>query len=102
MKMRKKILEKIMQQESVPASVKAAREKEKQNQNQNPRRNFLQKSLLGGLSLGAFTFASVEDTLAYSTQKVNRNSNPSDFYLCQCRRYFGIFYPKSKQKLQSI
>ncbi len=85
MKMRKKILEKIMQQESVPASVKAAREKEKEKQNQNPRRNFLQKSLLGGLSLGAFTFASVEDTLAYSTQKVNRNSNPSDLKITDLR-----------------
>ena len=33
---------------------------------------------LGGMMLSGFMFSSIEDTLAQSTSKVNRNSSPSD------------------------
>src|SRR5690349_20085352 len=44
----------------------------------NPRREFFKKAGLGGMMLGGFMFSSMEDTLAQSTSKVNRNSKPSD------------------------
>ena len=80
MKIRKEILNKLVQ-DSEPASVK----KQKEENEKNGRRGFLQKSLLGGLSLSAFTFANVEDTLAYSTQKVKRHSNPSELKITDLR-----------------
>ena len=38
------------------------------------RRSFLKKVAIGGLSLGAFSFAPIEKTLDYTTQKINRYS----------------------------
>ena len=52
---------------------------------QNPRRDFLQKATLGGLSLGAFANSSIEETLEYSTQKVNRYSAPTDLKITDLR-----------------
>ena len=49
------------------------------------RRNFIKKSALGGLSLGALMFSSVEDTIAQATQKVNRASNPSELKITDMR-----------------
>lgn len=56
----------------------------------NPRRDFLQKAslsglALGGLSLSGFTNKSIEETLEYSTQRVNRSSAPSDLKITDLR-----------------
>ncbi|HMH24784.1 MAG TPA: mandelate racemase/muconate lactonizing enzyme family protein [Puia sp.] len=52
---------------------------------ENPRRSFLKKAALGGLALGGFMFAPIEDTLAHSTSKVNRCSGPSDLKITDMR-----------------
>lgn len=49
------------------------------------RRSFLKKAAIGGLSLGAFSFAPIEKTLAYTTQKINRYSAPSDLKITDMR-----------------
>ncbi|HNR09377.1 MAG TPA: mandelate racemase/muconate lactonizing enzyme family protein [Saprospiraceae bacterium] len=51
----------------------------------NPRRDFLQKLSLGGLSLGTMTMAPIEERLEYTTQKVNRYSAPSDLKITDMR-----------------
>jgi L-alanine-DL-glutamate epimerase-like enolase superfamily enzyme len=56
-----------------------------QPENENARRSFLKKAGLGGLALGGFMFSSLEDTLAQSTSKVNRNSAPSDLKITDMR-----------------
>lgn len=49
------------------------------------RRGFLKKLGLGGLSLAGLASAPIEDVLAYSTQKVNRNSSPTDLKITDMR-----------------
>jgi hypothetical protein len=49
------------------------------------RRSFLKKAAIGGLSLGAFSFAPIEKTLDYTTQKINRYSAPSDLKITDMR-----------------
>lgn len=56
-----------------------------QPDNENGRRSFLKKSAMGGMMLGGFMFSSVEDTLAQSTSKVNRNSSPADLKITDMR-----------------
>ncbi len=51
----------------------------------NDRRGFLKKLGLGGLSLAGLSAAPIEDVLAHSTQKVNRNSSPSDLKITDMR-----------------
>ena len=51
----------------------------------NPRRDFLQKLSLGGLSLGTMAMAPIEEQLEYSTQKVNRSSAPSELKITDMR-----------------
>ncbi|MEX2234612.1 MAG: mandelate racemase/muconate lactonizing enzyme family protein [Cyclobacteriaceae bacterium] len=51
----------------------------------NDRRGFLKKAGLGGLSLAAMTAAPIEDVLAHSTSKVNRNSAPTDLKITDVR-----------------
>jgi len=51
----------------------------------NPRREFFKKAGLGGMMLSGFMFSSLEDTLAQSTSKVNRNSSPSDLKITDMR-----------------
>jgi L-alanine-DL-glutamate epimerase-like enolase superfamily enzyme len=52
----------------------------------NGRRNFLKMSTLGGISLGGALIASpIEDILAQTTQKVNRNSKPSELRITDMR-----------------
>jgi L-alanine-DL-glutamate epimerase-like enolase superfamily enzyme len=53
------------------------------------RRSFLKRTL-GGLALGGFMFAPLEDTLAFSTSKVNRNSAPSDLKITDMRYAIGM------------
>jgi L-alanine-DL-glutamate epimerase-like enolase superfamily enzyme len=52
---------------------------------ENGRRSFFKKTALGGMMLGGFMFSSIEDTLAQSTSKVNRNSLPSDLKITDMR-----------------
>ncbi|MEP6950642.1 MAG: mandelate racemase/muconate lactonizing enzyme family protein [Ginsengibacter sp.] len=53
---------------------------------ENPRRSFLKKSALGGITLGgAFMFSPIEDLVAQSTQKVRRYSAPSDLKITDMR-----------------
>ncbi|HOS73585.1 MAG TPA: enolase C-terminal domain-like protein, partial [Bacteroidales bacterium] len=49
------------------------------------RRDFLKKTALGGLSLGGLMALSVEDTIAFTTQKVRRASSPSDLKITDMR-----------------
>lgn len=49
------------------------------------RRDFIKKASTGGLMLGAFMFSPLEETLAHSTSKVNRNSAPSDLKITDMR-----------------
>ncbi len=57
----------------------------KEEQNTSDRRGFLKKAGFGGLSLAAMTAAPIEDVLAHSTQKVNRNSAPTDLKITDVR-----------------
>ncbi|MCK5705677.1 MAG: twin-arginine translocation signal domain-containing protein, partial [Cyclobacteriaceae bacterium] len=52
------------------------------------RRDFIQKAGLGGLALGYMFDGNVEKELEYSTQKVNRSSNPSDLKITDLRIAF--------------
>lgn len=83
----KSILQKIIaqnkQQEQAAA---AARQQELENpQTTDSRRNFLKQTALGGIALGGFMAASLEDTLAQTTSKVNRASNPSALKITDLR-----------------
>lgn len=49
------------------------------------RRTFLKKTALGGISLGALMGMSFEDTIAQTTSKVSRASNPSDLKITDLR-----------------
>src|SRR5690554_6602179 len=49
------------------------------------RRNFLKKTALGGIALTGLMSMSIEDTLAQTTSKVNRSSNPSDLKITDMR-----------------
>jgi L-alanine-DL-glutamate epimerase-like enolase superfamily enzyme len=49
------------------------------------RRSFLHKAGLGGLSLGGLLSMPLEEQLAYSTQHVNRNSNPTQLKITDMR-----------------
>jgi L-alanine-DL-glutamate epimerase-like enolase superfamily enzyme len=49
------------------------------------RRSFIQKASLGGLSLSGLMFASTEEQLEYTTQKVSRASNPSELKITDLR-----------------
>lgn len=49
------------------------------------RRSFLQKVGLGGVSLAGMMMLPMEETIAHTTSKVNRNSNPSDLKITDLR-----------------
>lgn len=56
----------------------------------NPRREFIQKAgaggfALGGISLGSFMHKPIEETLEYSTQRVNRYSAPAELKITDLR-----------------
>ena len=57
-------------------------EKEKE---ENSRRDFLKKAALGGVALGGMMNASIEDTIAYTTQRVGRASSPSELRITDLR-----------------
>ena len=49
------------------------------------RRNFLKKTALGGLTIGGMLGLSTEDTIAQTTSKVNKASNPSELKITDLR-----------------
>ena len=51
----------------------------------NNRRNFLRKSLIGGISLAGLSSLSIEDTIAQTTANVSRASSPSDLKITDLR-----------------
>lgn len=51
----------------------------------NERRAFLQKAGLGGLALAGFINSPLEQTLEYTTQKVSRDSKPSELKITDLR-----------------
>ena len=56
------------------------------DEKENTRRSFLKRSALGGVALGsAFMFLPVEELVAQSTHKINRNSAPSDLKITDMR-----------------
>ena len=52
---------------------------------ENGRRGFLKKAALGGIALGGMMGASIEDTVAYTTQLVRRASSPSELKITDLR-----------------
>ena len=74
----KKLFSKMSSPEPVSEEIKEELSK-------NDRRSFLKKTVFGGLSLGAFSFAPIEKTLAFTTQKINRYSAPSDLKITDMR-----------------
>lgn len=78
-----KILTKLGLKE--PGSNEQTIQKELQ-EHENSRRSFFKRSAMGGIALGgAFMFSPVEELVAQSTQKVNRNSAPSDLKITDMR-----------------
>ena len=51
----------------------------------NPRRDFIQKASLGGLAIGGFMFKPIEETMEFTTQKVNKRSSPSELRITDLR-----------------
>ena len=52
----------------------------------NGRRDFIKKTSMGGLALGSGMMnASIEDTVAYTTQRVSRASSPADLRITDMR-----------------
>jgi L-alanine-DL-glutamate epimerase-like enolase superfamily enzyme len=51
----------------------------------NERRNFLKKSVMGGITLTGLMSAPVGDVIAQTTSKVQRNSSPSDLRITDMR-----------------
>ena len=55
-------------------------------EHENSRRSFFKKTAMGGIALGgSFMFSPIEDVIAQSTSKVNRNSAPSDLKITDLR-----------------
>jgi L-alanine-DL-glutamate epimerase-like enolase superfamily enzyme len=58
---------------------------EKSENSNSGRRSFLKNAGIGGLSLAGFMSLPIEETIAQSTSKVNRLSNPSDLKITDLR-----------------
>ena len=58
----------------------------KTEEHENPRRSFLKNTALGGMAIGgSMLFSPIEDVIAQTTQKVSRNSAPSDLKITDLR-----------------
>jgi L-alanine-DL-glutamate epimerase-like enolase superfamily enzyme len=51
----------------------------------NDRRSFLKRAAMGGIALGGLMHLSIEDTIAQTTQNVQRSSAPSDLKITDMR-----------------
>ena len=60
----------------------------KKNKSNHSRRDFIQKAGLGGLALGYMFEGNPEKEIEYSTQKVNKNSSPSELKITDLRIAF--------------
>jgi L-alanine-DL-glutamate epimerase-like enolase superfamily enzyme len=83
----KSILQQIIAQNKKQERADAAARQQEINhpQTKDGRRDFLKKTALGGITLGGFMAASIEDTLAQTTSKVKRASSPSDLKITDMR-----------------
>jgi len=83
----KSILQQIIAQNKQQEKAEAeARQQEMNNpETKDSRRDFLRKTALGGISLGGMLSLSLEDTIAQTTSKVKRASNPSDLKITDMR-----------------
>jgi len=52
---------------------------------ENSRRGFLKKAAWGGIALGGMMGASIEDTVAFTTQNIKRASSPSELKITDLR-----------------
>ena len=52
---------------------------------ENGRRSFLKKAAWGGIALGGMMAASIEDSVAFTTQNVKRASSPSELKITDMR-----------------
>ena len=75
----KKVIEKEKAQGNMPAG---NFEPETEN---NSRRSFLKKAAISGIALGGMMGASIEDTVAFTTQNVKRASSPSELKITDMR-----------------
>ena len=75
----KRIIKKEKVQENMPSG-----QTENAAEN-NSRRNFLKKAVFGGIALGGMMGASIEDTVAFTTQNVRRASSPSELKITDMR-----------------
>ena len=83
----KSILQRIAQENAQLAQQENISIQEEMNHpaTSDNRRGFLKKTALGGMSLAGLMGLSVEDTLAQTTSKVQRNSYPSDLKITDMR-----------------
>jgi len=79
----KKIKEGNRQMETAEAA--AAQKGIKDPKTGSDRRNFLKKTMLGGISLGGMMCLPFEDVIAQTTSKVNRASSPSELKITDIR-----------------
>ncbi|TVP47718.1 MAG: mandelate racemase/muconate lactonizing enzyme family protein [Mongoliibacter sp.] len=77
----KTILQQVIEKKQKEESALQVKKQEKENS----RRDFFRKATLGGIGLGAMMGASIEDTLAHTTSKVNKFSSPSDLKITDMR-----------------
>ena len=56
-----------------------------QGESENGRRDFIKKATWGGIALGAMMGSSIEDTVAHTTQNVQRASSPSELKITDMR-----------------
>ncbi|WP_423146373.1 mandelate racemase/muconate lactonizing enzyme family protein [Rubrolithibacter danxiaensis] len=83
----KSILQQIIAQNKEQEKTEAAAAKAEINNpsTSDSRRNFLKKTAIGGIALGGLMSLSIEDTIAQTTSKVSRASNPSDLKITDIR-----------------
>jgi len=67
------------------AEAAAAQKEIKDPKTGSDRRNFLKKTMLGGISLGGMMCLPFEDVIAQTTSKVNRASSPSELKITDIR-----------------
>lgn len=67
------------------AEAAAAQKEIKDPKTGSNRRNFLKKTMLGGISLGGMMCLPFEDVIAQTTSKVNRASSPSELKITDIR-----------------
>jgi len=69
------------------AEIRRILEKEKADvaTEDNSRREFIKNTAMGGIALGGMMNASIEETIDYTTQRVNRASSPADLRITDLR-----------------